>query len=140
MQSMPPFHYAFLVRDLESTRQFYIELLGCTEGRSTESWVDFEFFGHQLSAHISPQENILNYSGSVDGVAVPMPHFGCILPIDVFQNLAERLKATKVNFIIPPQLRYEGKPGEQWTMFFLDYSNNPIEFKAFTQEGEVFAT
>jgi extradiol dioxygenase family protein len=140
MQSMPPFHYAFLVRDLESTRQFYIELLGCTEGRSTESWVDFEFFGHQLSAHISPRENILNYSGSVDGVAVPMPHFGCILPIDVFQNLAERLKATKVNFIIPPQLRYEGKPGEQWTMFFLDYSNNPIEFKAFTQEGEVFAT
>lgn len=82
----------------------------------------------------------MNYSGTVDRVAVPMPHFGCILPIDVFQNLAKRLKATKVTFIIPPQLRYKGKPGEQWTMFFLDYSNNPIEFKAFTQEGEVFAT
>ena len=140
MYTTPPFHYAFLVSDLSSTRQFYIDLLGCIEGRSTDSWVDFSFFGHQLSAHISKEENVLNYSGSVDGVAVPMPHFGCILPVEVFQTIAERLQASEVTFIIPPQLRYEGKTGEQWTMFVLDYSNNPIEFKAFTRESEVFAS
>ena len=138
MNRQTPFHYAFLVKDLSSTRQFYIDLLECKEGRSTDTWVDFDFFGHQLSAHITKKENTLDYSGTVDGTAVPMPHFGCIIPIEVFHSLAERLVKADVTFVLKPQLRYEGKVGEQWTMFILDYSNNPIEFKAFTKEEEVF--
>lgn len=135
---MNPFHYAFKVKDLASTRSFYMDILGCEEGRSTEKWVDFNFFGHQLSAHLSQDIPSLDFSGVVDGISVPMPHFGCIISINDFKKIVEKLKATKVKFIIEPTLRYEGKKGEQWTMFILDFSNNPIEFKAFVDTKEIF--
>jgi uncharacterized protein len=135
---MRPFHYAFKIKDIESTRSFYIDLLGCEEGRSTETWIDFNFFGHQLSAHISKNIPELDYCGKVDGVMVPIPHFGCLLTPAQFHEIKDRLVAAKVKFLVEPQLRYEGKVGEQWTLFALDYSNNPIEFKAFSNEEEIF--
>jgi hypothetical protein len=135
---MTPFHCAFKVKDLHSTRQFYIELLGCTEGRSTETWVDFDFFGHQLSAHISDSIPPLDYCGHVDDIKVPIPHFGCILTVKQFETLQGRLEKAGINFIVKPHLRYKGKTGEQLTMFLTDYSGNPIEFKAFSREEEVF--
>lgn len=134
-----PFHYAFKVSDIKSTRRFYIDILGCHEGRSTDHWIDFDFWGNQLSAHVSPSRPPLDYCGTVDGVAVPIPHFGCIVPLDVFRSIETRLQLAEVDFIIPSQVRYEGKPGEQWTQFFLDYSGNPIELKAYTNEGQIFA-
>lgn len=136
---MKSFHYAFKVKDLASTRHFYIDLLGCEEGRSTDKWVDFDFFGHQLSAHCSKVIPDLDFSGKVDGVAVPMPHFGCILSVDEFNGIRKALKNAAVEFVIEPTLRYKGEKGEQWTMFVLDFSNNPIEFKAFTNPVEVFS-
>lgn len=135
---MTAFHYAFKVKDIASTRQFYVDILGCQEGRSTENWIDFDFFGHQLSAHISQDIPALDYCGKVDGVSVPIPHFGCILTMEIFQNIRQKLEMNKIDFIVKPQVRYEGKPGEQWTMFILDFSNNPIEFKAFKNSSEVF--
>jgi uncharacterized protein len=135
---MRPFHYAFKIKDIESTRAFYIGLLGCEEGRSTETWIDFNFFGHQLSAHISQNIPELDYCGKVDGVMVPIPHFGCLLTPAQFHEIKDKLIAAKIKFLVEPQLRYEGKVGEQWTLFALDYSNNPIEFKAFTNEAEIF--
>ena len=135
---MTAFHYAFKVKDIASTRQFYVDILGCQEGRSTENWIDFDFFGHQLSAHISQDIPALDYCGKVDGVSVPIPHFGCILTMETFQNIRQKLEMNKIDFIVKPQVRYEGKPGEQWTMFILDFSNNPIEFKAFKNSNEVF--
>ena len=136
--SASPFHYAFKVDDLESTRQFYLQLLGCTEGRSTDHWVDFDFFGHQLSAHVAPNQPPLDYCGQVDGVAVPIPHFGAVIPTEDFQVIQDRLEQSGVTFIIPPTLRYAGKPGEQMTMFVLDPSGNPLEFKAYSRPDEVF--
>jgi hypothetical protein len=135
---MSAFHYAFKVKDIASTRQFYVEILGCQEGRSTENWIDFDFFGHQLSAHISQDIPALDYCGVVDGVSIPIPHFGCILTMDVFQNVQHKLVQNGIDFIVKPQVRYEGKSGEQWTMFILDFSNNPIEFKAFKNPNEIF--
>lgn len=131
-------HYAFKVRDLESTRSFYIEGLGCREGRSTETWLDFEFFGHQLSAHRSDHRPELDYCGHVDGVDVPIPHFGCLLTIEQFESLHERLVRFGARFLVQPQIRYAGQPGEQRTMFVLDPSDNPLEFKAFANADEVF--
>lgn len=138
--SKQPFHYAFKVKDLESTRTFYIDLLECEEGRSTENWVDFDFFGHQLSAHKSEHIPALDFCGKVDNIAVPMPHFGCIINPSLFTEIAKRLKKAETQFLVEPTLRYEGKVGEQWTMFVLDPSNNPLEFKAYTDEAEVFAS
>jgi uncharacterized protein len=135
---MRPFHYAFKVKDIHSTRLFYVDLLGCEEGRSTENWIDFNFFGHQLSAHLSESIPDLDYCGKVDGVSVPIPHFGCLLNSDQFHSIKDRLIAAKTTFLVEPQVRYEGKTGEQWTLFVLDYSNNPIEFKSFTNENEIF--
>jgi hypothetical protein len=132
-----PFHYAFLVRDLASTRRFYAELLGCREGRSTETWVDFDFFGNQISAHVGTPAPAPGH-GHVDGVAVPVPHMGAILPWDDFQALAGRLREAGVGFVIAPQVRYAGKPEEQATMFFLDPSGNPLEMKAFRDPAHVF--
>ncbi|HEX5818157.1 MAG TPA: VOC family protein, partial [Gemmatimonadales bacterium] len=134
-----PFHYAFHVTDLASTRRFYCDTLGCVEGRSTDAWVDFDFFGHQLSAHVhaSPPQPL--WTGQVDGVTVPMPHFGAIIPWDRFQALARRLEEVEVPFIVPPRIRYEGRPGEQATMFFEDPSGNAIEIKAFRNPDDVFA-
>jgi len=135
---MSAFHFAFKVKDIESTRKFYMEILGCEEGRSTESWIDFNFFDNQLSAHVSNEIPELDYCGSVDGVKVPIPHFGCLLSIEQFKNIQERLENADINFVIKPQKRYAGKVGEQFTMFVLDLSGNPLEFKAFSNEEEVF--
>ena len=132
------FHYAFKVKDLASTRDFYINILGCSEGRSTESWVDFDFYGHQLSAHIGVLEKELDYCGSVDGVNVPIPHFGCLLSSAQFVQLADKFQQSKVKFIVKPQVRYEGKSSQQQTMFVLDFSGNPLEFKSFNNDNELF--
>ncbi|MFC6269701.1 VOC family protein [Frigoriflavimonas asaccharolytica] len=136
---MNPFHYAFKVKDISSTRQFYVDILGCEEGRSTENWLDFNFFGHQLSAHISNDFPKLDFCGKVDGIEVPIPHFGCLLEKSEFQKIQQKLEAANIEFIVKPQLRYEGKPGEQMTMFVFDLSGNPLEFKYFSDESEVFA-
>ena len=135
---MRAFHYAFKIKDIESTRKFYIDILECKEGRSTENWIDFDFFGHQLSAHISDQILDLDYCGKVDGVNVPIPHFGALVSMDQFSLLKEKLENSGIKFIVEPQVRYQGQRAEQATMFFLDFSNNPIEIKAFKNEGEIF--
>ncbi|MBR9833344.1 VOC family protein [Acidiluteibacter ferrifornacis] len=135
---MKTFHYAFKVKDIASTRQFYIALLNCIEGRSTEDWIDFNFFGNQLSAHVSKDIPALDYCGNVDGIKVPIPHFGCLITVKEFEGIQSKLESIQTKFIIKPTLRYEGKTGEQRTMFFLDPSGNPIELKAFTNEAEVF--
>lgn len=135
---MRRFHYAFKVKDIESTRRFYIEIMGCEEGRSTESWIDFNFFGNQLSAHISSDIPELDFCGVVDGINVPIPHFGCLLEVSEFIKIEEKLQLAGIKFIIKPQKRYEGKMGEQMTMFLLDYSGNPIELKAYAQNEEIF--
>lgn len=135
---MSAFHYAFKVKDIESTRQFYIDILGCQEGRSTETWIDFNFFDNQLSAHISDDLPPLDYCGSVDGVKVPIPHFGCLVSVKQFKDIQNRLEAAKIDFVIEPQVRYKDEVGEQHTMFVFDLSGNPIEFKAFSNANEVF--
>ncbi|HVG40377.1 MAG TPA: hypothetical protein VM888_02105 [Chitinophagaceae bacterium] len=135
---MNPFHYAFKVKDITSTRTFYAGILGCREGRSTEHWIDFDFFGNQLSAHVSVEMPPLDYCGKVDGVSVPIPHFGCVLEYQRFNEIKERLVQHSIEFIIPPQVRYEGQRGEQLTMFILDLSGNPLEFKAFKNSEEMF--
>lgn len=136
---MSIFHLAYTVRDLESTRKFYGDLLGCQEGRSTESWVDFDFFGNQLSLHIGQTIKELESDSKVDNVEVPLPHFGCVLDWDLFHNLADKLKSAGVVFIIEPTIRFEGMPGEQATMFLEDYSQNALEFKSFRNPNEVFS-
>jgi hypothetical protein len=132
-----PFHYSFNVRDLPSTRRFYGELLGCREGRSTQTWVDFDFFGNQISAHLG-EPSVTRDTGRVEEVAVPMPHFGALLGWEEFQEVARRLAAAEVTFIIPPRIRFEGQPGEQATMFLRDFSGNALEFKAFRHPEHVF--
>ncbi|MCC1481310.1 VOC family protein [Roseibaca sp. Y0-43] len=134
-----PFHFAYHVRDLTEARAFYGDVLGCAEGRSTETWVDFDFFGHQISLHLG--EPFANApTGKVGEHMVPMPHFGLVLDVDRFRALADRLKAAGVDFVIPPTLRFEGQPGEQWTMFFRDPSGNPIEVKGYASADQVFAS
>lgn len=135
---MKPFHYAFKIKDIPSTRAFYINMLGCTEGRSTETWIDFDFFGHQLSAHISENILPLDYCGKVDGIMVPIPHFGVVLDLEKFKEIETILLNNKIEFIVPPNVRYANMPGEQWTMFILDPSQNPIEFKAYKNIEEMF--
>jgi len=137
--AMPPFHLAFPVLDLESTRRFYGELLGCTEGRSAPGWVDFDFFGHQISAHVKPDEARMAATNDVDGDNVPVRHFGAILAWDAWHSLADRLRAAGTHFIIEPHIRFKGEIGEQATMFFLDPSGNALEFKTFRDMGNVFA-
>lgn len=136
---MNPFHYAFKVKDLESTRTFYVDLLGCNEGRSTENWIDFDFFGNQLSAHVSNNFPAIDYCGKVDGISVPIPHFGCLLTSDQFETIQKRLEKASIEFVVKPHTRYEGKAGEQRTMFVFDYSGNALEFKSFTNEDEIFS-
>lgn len=133
------FHYAFKVKDIASTKRFYIEILGCQEGRFTDAWYDFNFFGHQLSAHISDYIPELDYCGEVDGVSVPIPHYGCLLTMDQFDRVQAQLENAGVEFVLKPQTRYEGQVGEQKTMFVFDFSGNPIEFKAYKNANEVFA-
>ena len=133
------FHLAFPVKDLESSRQFYGEILGCAEGRSSESWIDFNLFGHQIVAHLAPDAVGIRHKNEVDADHVPVPHFGIVLPMDEFKNLAERLKSKNVEFVIEPKIRFAGEVGEQATMFFLDPSGNALEFKAFADFSQVFA-
>ena len=133
-----PFHFAFHVRDLASTRRFYGEVLGCREGRSTETWVDFDFFGNQISAHTTGEVMRTEQTGKVEDLAVPMPHFGAILGWEEFSSLAERVRAAGIPFVVEPRIRYAGQPGEQATMFLLDPSGNALEFKAFRNPEHVF--
>ena len=133
------FHLAFNVTDLERTRQFYGGVLGCREGRSTATWVDFDFFGHQLSMHLG-EPFATAATGLVGEHRVPMPHFGAVLALPDWQALAQRLQDAGVAFILPPQLRFAGQPGEQWTMFFCDPFGNPIEIKGFASLDSVYAS
>ena len=133
------FHFAFNVTDLDEARRFYGDLLGCREGRSTETWVDFDFFSHQISLHLGePLKTAL--TGHVGDQVVPMPHFGLVLQRADWQAMADRLQAAGVPFVMPPQLRFAGQPGEQWTMFFLDPFGNPLEIKGFESLETVYAS
>ena len=135
----PLFHLAFPVDDLAQARRFYGELLGCPEGRSSEDWVDFDFYGHQIVAHLSPGEAGHRNTSAVDGHDVPVRHFGAILPMDEWEKLAGKLQAAGTQFVIEPHVRFKGQVGEQATMFFLDPSGNALEFKAFGDMSQVFA-
>jgi extradiol dioxygenase family protein len=137
--SLRPFHIAFPVDDLEQARRFYGEVLGCPEGRSSEQWIDFNFFGHQIVAHYKQRTAEATHSNPVDGHDVPVPHFGVVLTQDDWKALAERVSAAGVPFIIEPYTRFEGQAGEQSTMFFLDPSGNALEFKAFADLSQLFA-
>jgi extradiol dioxygenase family protein len=139
MQSTPLFHLAFPVHDLAQSRAFYGDLLGCPEGRSSDAWVDFNFFGHQVVAHLAPDETRPAARNEVDGDDVPVRHFGVILSMDEWHTLADKLQAAGTRFIIEPHIRFKGLPGEQATMFFLDPSGNALEFKAFGDMAQVFA-
>jgi extradiol dioxygenase family protein len=135
--SLPPFHLAFPVHDLEAARAFYGELLGCPEGRSAAEWIDFDFFGHQIVAHRA-EGMTGRHHNPVDGHDVPVPHFGAVLDMAAWEALAARL-AGAVEFVIEPNVRFRGEPGEQATMFFLDPSGNAIEFKAMRDPAKLFA-
>ncbi len=134
---LTPFHLAFNVHNLESARNFYGHVLGCVQGRSTDTWVDYNFFGHQISLHLGEPFKT-EATGKVGAHLVPMPHLGVVLKMEDWKALATRLKEQKVEFVIPPSLRFEGEPGEQATMFFLDPSGNPIEIKGFKDLTKVF--
>ena len=140
MSALPPFHLAFPVHDLEAARAFYGGLLGCPEGRSAPEWIDFDFFGHQIVAHLDPAMQPRAHSNAVDGHDVPVPHFGAVLAMDTWQALADRLAAAGTAFVIEPNIRFRGQPGEQATMFFLDPSGNALEFKAMARPENLFAS
>ena len=140
MTALSPFHLAFPVDDLTAARAFYGDLLGCAEGRSSPDWVDFDLYGHQIVAHLAPHENKSVSASAVDGHGVPVRHFGVVLPMDAWQELADRLTAAGIDFVIAPYVRFKGEPGEQATMFFKDPSGNAIEMKAFADIGKLFAT
>jgi uncharacterized protein len=136
---LPPFHLAFPVDDLSAARRFYGDLLGCPEGRSAEEWVDFDLYGHQIVAHLAPEAARARASNAVDGEDVPVPHFGIVLAMEQWKALAARLEDEGVKFVIPPTVRFEGQPGEQATMFFLDPAGNALEFKAMADPAKLFA-
>ena len=140
MTARPRFHLAFPVRDLAEARAFYGGLLGCPEGRSSDAWIDFDFYGHQIVAHLAPDEVGHKSTSAVDGEDVPVRHFGAILTLAEWEAMAARLKAADTRFVIEPQVRFKGEPGEQATLFFLDPSGNALEFKAFADDAMVFAT
>ena len=139
MSAMPPFHLAFPVHDLTVARNFWGEVMGCTEGRSSDEWIDFDFYGHQIVAHLVPGSGGPLAANEVDGKHVPVPHFGVVLAMDAWQALAERLQQRGVKFVIEPYIRFKGEVGEQATMFFYDPSHNAIEIKAFADIGQLFA-
>jgi extradiol dioxygenase family protein len=136
--ALPPFHLAFPVHDLQEARAFYGGLLGCPEGRSTADWVDFDFFGHQIVAHLDPAMRPHRHSNPVDGHDVPVPHFGAVLDMAAWRSLAGRLEEAGTHFVIAPGIRFEGEPGEQATMFFLDPSGNALEIKAMRDPEALF--
>lgn len=134
-----PFHLAFPVDDIERARAFYGELLGCPEGRSAPDWVDFNFYGHQIVAHLAPEEVGHRKTSAVDGDQVPVRHFGVVLSIPEWQVAADKLSAAGIQFIIEPHVRFQGEVGEQATMFFLDPAGNALELKAFANMDSLFA-
>lgn len=140
-QSVPPFHLAFPVHDVAEARRFYVDVLGCNEGRSDELWVDLDLYGHQIVAHYKPPQEKKSeaHHNPVDGHDVPVPHFGVVLAWDVWQKLADRLNDAGIEFVIEPYVRFQGEVGEQATMFFLDPSGNALEFKAFKDPSQLFA-
>ncbi len=137
--TLPPFHLAFPVDDLTAARRFYGEVMGCAEGRSCDEWIDFDFYGHQIVTHLSPEAGDA-MSNPVDGHNVPVPHFGVVLGIEEWEALAGRLTAANTEFVIEPTVRFKGEPGEQATMFLRDPAGNALEFKAFADMGQLFAT
>ena len=137
--SLPPFHLAFPVHDLTAARAFYGGLLGCAEGRSSAEWIDFDFFGHQIVAHLAPGTEPRRHSNPVDGHDVPVPHFGAVLGMEEWRALAGRMKEAGTEFVVEPHIRFEGQPGEQATMFLLDPSGNALEFKAMRDPAKLFA-
>jgi uncharacterized protein len=141
-ENLPPFHLAIPVRDIAEARAFYGDLLGCPEGRSSESWVDFNFFGHQLVVHLHndpSRQRSIETSSLVDDHDVPVPHFGAVLDLDSWARLSDKLKAANIRFVVEPHIRFKGQSGEQATMFLLDPSGNAIEFKAFQDiAGQLF--
>ncbi len=139
MNNIRPFHLAIPVSNLETNRIFYRDTLGFKEGRSSDHWVDFDFFGHQLVIHLNERAKENNDSNPVDGHNVPVPHFGVVLTLEDFKAFAEKLKTSKIDFLIAPYTRFEGLPGEQSTMFFKDPSGNALEFKAFKNLDQLFA-
>lgn len=137
---LTPFHIAFPVNDLEAARAFYGKTLGCPEGRSSAQWIDFDLFGHQIVAHLKPSpEGSKRHHNPVDGHDVPVPHFGVVLTMKDWEDLAERLRAAGTEFVIEPYIRFKGEVGEQATMFFLDPAGNALEFKAFADMSQIFA-
>ena len=137
---IPPFHLAVPVNDLNLARHFYGQIFGCSEGRSSDEWIDFNFFGHQLVVHLDPQhQSGVVHHNHVDGKEVPVPHFGVVLPWDDWQHLAARLRAADWSFVIEPGIRFAGEVGEQATMFLLDPAGNALEFKAFRDPAMLFA-
>lgn len=139
MQTISPFHVAIPVYNLAKCRAFYRDVLGFTEGRSSDHWVDFNFFGHQVVLHYKPKPQDDTHTNIVDGKNVPVPHYGVVLPWDDFMPFAKKLQSKNVQFVIEPYLRFKGQPGEQATMFFLDPAGNALEFKAFKDLTQLFA-
>ncbi len=139
MSAIPLFHLAFPVNDLAEARRFYGDLLGCPEGRSSDAWIDFNFYGHQVVAHLAPEECGHRATSAVDGDDVPVRHFGAILPMGEWEALADKLREAGTKFVIEPHVRFKGQVGEQATMFFLDPAGNALEFKAFKDIGQLFA-
>jgi uncharacterized protein len=139
MRERPPFHLAFPVASLDQARAFYGGLLGCPEGRSSGTWVDFDFYGHQIVAHLAPEEIRDPVAHEVDGDDVPVRHFGAVLDMADWRALADRLRAAGVHFVVEPHVRFKGQPGEQATMFLRDPSGNALEFKAFVDRSKMFA-
>jgi hypothetical protein len=139
MSEFKPFHLAFPIRDIEETRAFYGDLLNCDIGRSTDKWIDFNFFGHQLSAHVKPEELAQANTNTVDGKYVPVRHFGAILPWKEWHELADKLRSKGIEFVIEPYIRFKDEVGEQATMFFLDPCGNALEFKSFQDDSQIFA-
>ncbi len=140
MHTLSPFHLAIPVDDLSICRKFYRDTLGCQEGRSSDHWVDFNFFGHQLVIHLKEYTQPKAPTNQVDGKQVPIPHFGVVLDMDTFQKLAKQLQEKNIEFIIEPYTRFKGLVGEQATMFFKDPSSNALEFKAFSDPSQLFAS
>jgi len=138
-ETLRPFHIAFPVDNLEAASHFYGTVLGCPEGRSSDQWIDFDFFGHQIVAHHKPKSAQAVHANPVDGHDVPVPHFGVVLTQQDWKKLADRVRAAGVKFVIEPYTRFEGQVGEQSTMFFLDPAGNALEFKAFADLGQLFA-
>lgn len=138
--NLQPFHLAIKVRDIAESRAFYGGLLGCPEGRSADTWVDFDLYGHQLVCHLAPEAGAGVHHNPVDGDQVPVPHFGVVLQMADWEALAERLRQASVEFVIEPHVRFRGQPGEQATLFLLDPSGNALEFKSFADiDGQLFA-